>query len=162
MWDKLKKFVNRFFLINDTPAKIAGGAAMGIFLGIVPGEGVLTTLILASLFSLNRMAALAGVLATNMWTTLIILPFAAMVGGLLFDVNPDYEIYEFNQIYHLGIKFFLSKIILLDIVFPLVIGFFLVAGAIALGFFFLIYFPLRNRNITLRSEIRKPRLFKKK
>lgn len=162
MWDKFKKFVNKFFLINDTPGKIAGGAALGIFLGIVPGEGLLTTLVLASLFRLNRMSATAGVLATNMWMTLVALPFAATVGGFLFKKGPSYLISEFNQTYHFGLKFFLSKAILLDIVFPLVVGFIIVAGTIAIVFFSLLYFPLKKRNITLHSAIKKPHLFTKK
>lgn len=135
---------------------------MGIFLGIVPGEGVLTTLLLASLFRLNRMAASAGVLATNMWATVIVLPPAAAIGGFLFSVKTDYLISEFNRTYHLGLKFFLSKIILLDILLPLVVGFFVVAGAIALSFFCALYFPLKKRNITLHSEIEKSKLFLKK
>lgn len=149
---KFKQFIDKFFLIHDTPGKIAGGAALGIFLGIVPGEGVLTTLLFASLFRLNRMAATAGVLATNMWTTMVVLPVAAAVGGFLFDVSPNYLTTEFNRTYHLGLKFFLSKIILFDIVFPLVVGFILVAGAIALIFFLLLYFPLKKRNITFHKK----------
>lgn len=151
---KFKQFIEKFFLINDTPGKIAGGAALGIFLGIVPGEGILTTLVFTSLFCLNRMAATAGVLATNMWATVAILPFAAAVGGFFFRVNSDYLISEFNRTYHLGLKFFLSKIILLDILLPLVVGFFIVAGAIAVVFYFLLYFPLKKRNITLHTSIK--------
>lgn len=151
---KFKRFIDKFFLINDTPHKIAAGAALGIFLGIVPGEGVLTTILFSSLFKLNRLAAIIGVGATNMWTTVLLLPFAAAAGGLLFGVSPDYLISQFNQTYHLGLKFFLSKIILLDILLPLVTGFFIVAGAIALVFYYLLYFPLKKRNITFHSKIK--------
>ncbi len=87
MNERIKIFFKKFFLINDTPHKIAAGAALGIFLGIVPGEGVMTTLVLASLFRFNRAAALIGVLATNMWTTLAVLPLAAGVGSFLFGEN---------------------------------------------------------------------------
>ena len=78
----------KFFLINDTPHKVAGGAALGTFLGIVPGEGVLITLLLSSLTRLNRLAALAGVGATNMWTTVLTLPVAAFFGGWIFRIDP--------------------------------------------------------------------------
>ena len=106
MQDKFKKFINKFFLINDTPGKIAGGAALGIFLGIVPEEGVLTTLLLSSIFRLNRLAATAGVMATNMWTTVVILPFAAAIGAFLFGESKEHLISEFNIKVHLGFKFF--------------------------------------------------------
>lgn len=144
MQKKFRKFIEKFFLINDTPHKIAGGAALGMFLGIVPGEGVLTTLLFASIFRLNRLAAVAGVMATNMWATVVILPFAAAIGGFLFGESREYLISEFNRTYHLGFKFFLSKAILFDLVFPLVAGFFIVAGAIALFFYFILLYLIKN------------------
>ncbi|MFA6973698.1 MAG: DUF2062 domain-containing protein [Parcubacteria group bacterium] len=147
MKKKLKNFFKQFFLINDSPHKVAGGAALGIFLGIVPGEGLITTLLLASLFRLNRLSATAGVLATNMWTTLVVLPIAAAVGGFIFHEKGEKLIDEFQATYHLGFKFFLSKAILLEVALPLVIGFFVVAGAIAAVFYFLLSYLLTNHKI---------------
>ena len=140
---KIKKFFKQFFLINDTPHKIAAGAALGIFLGIAPGEGVATSLVLASIFRLNRLAATAGVLATNMWTTILVLPLAATVGGFLFGKNSSELVEQFNRTYHLGFKFFLSKAILFDIALPLVVGFFVVSGVIALLFYMIIFFLIK-------------------
>lgn len=144
----LKKFFEQFFLINDTPHKIAAGTALGIFLGIVPGEGVITTLVLASVFKLNRLASVAGVVATNMWGTLVVLPLAALVGSVLSGNNASDIVYQFQNSYHLGFKFFMSKAILFDMVFPLVFGFILVAGLIALTFYMLIFFLLKSKKIT--------------
>jgi uncharacterized protein (DUF2062 family) len=145
--EKIKKFFKQFFLINDTPHKIAGGGALGMFLGIVPGEGVLTTLALASIFRLNRLSATAGVLSTNMWTTFIVLPGAAAIGGFLFDTSGKELIKEFDQTYHLGLKFFLSKAILLDVALPLLVGFFIIAGSISLSFYFLLYYLLKTKKV---------------
>jgi len=142
---RIKKFFRQFFLINDTPHKIAGGAALGIFLGIVPGEGVVTTLILASILRLNRLSATAGVLATNMWTTLLMLPVASTVGGFIFGENPSFLRSEFNRTYHLGLKFFLSKAILLDIALPLVVGFIISAGFVAITFYVILFFLLKRK-----------------
>jgi len=147
MKEKIKNFLKQFFLINDTPHKIAGGAALGIFLGITPGEGVLTTLVLASLFRFNRLSATAGVLATNMWTTVVILPLTAGVGGFLFHTNGKELITDFDRTYHLGFKYFLSKAILLDVALPLVAGFIAIAGAIALAFYALLWYLLTYHKI---------------
>lgn len=149
-WNKIKNFFRQFFLINDTPHKIAGGAALGIFLGIVPGEGVLTTLVFASIFKLNRLAATAGVLATNMWMTVVVLPLTASLGGFLFHENTTALMDNFHTTYHLGWKFFLSKAIFFDLVLPLAVGFIIVAGVIALIFYFLIYFSLKYKKLKFK------------
>ncbi|MEK7598817.1 MAG: DUF2062 domain-containing protein [Patescibacteria group bacterium] len=142
MIKKIKDFSKRFFLINDTPHKVAAGAALGVFLGIMPGEGVATTLVLASVLKFNRLAATAGVLATNIWGTFLALPPAAAAGGFLFGESPKKLIEEFQSTYHLGLKFFFSKAVLLDIALPLVIGFFIVVGVIALAVYLLLIFYL--------------------
>lgn len=147
---KIKIFIRKFFLINDTPHKIAAGAALGIFLGIIPGEGVLVTLVLASLFRFNRLSATTGVLAFNMWATVIILPFVAGVGAFIFQINPQELIINFNSTYHLGIRYFFSKIIFLELVLPLIVGFLITAGIIALFFYFLIYFLLKYKKVSFR------------
>lgn len=152
MKQKIKNFFKQFFLINDDPHRVAAGAAMGIFLGIVPGEGLITTLVLASIFKLNRLSAAAGVLATNMWTTAVVLPLAAGVGGILSDASGRELIADFDRTYHLGWKYFLSKVILLEVALPLVIGFFIVAGIIALAFYFLLYYLLVNHKIRFSKE----------
>lgn len=147
---KIRRFFEKFFLIDDTPFKVAAGAALGIFLGIVPGEGVITTLILASVLRFNRLSATAGVLATNMWTTAVVLPLAAVIGGFLFQVSPSELIQSFDSTYHLGWEFFLSKIILKELVFPIVVGFVIAASAISLVFYFLLYSLLKYRKIKFK------------
>ena len=134
----MKNFLKQFFLINDTPHKIAAGAALGIFLGIAPGAGVAATLVLVSIFRFNRLAAIAGVLATNTWTLIFALPLAAAVGGCLFGENGSFLIEHFNKIQNLGFKFLLSKDIFFDIVLPMTVGFVVLSGIIALIFYVLI------------------------
>lgn len=146
MKKKIRDYVKQFFLINDTPHKIAGGAALGIFFGIMPGEGVITTLIFASLLWLNRLAATAGVLAVNMWTTLLILPLAAATGAFIFDKNYSELVSQFHGINGDYFKLFFSKILFFNITLPLLVGFFAVAGAIALVVYFFLLFLLLRRN----------------
>jgi uncharacterized protein (DUF2062 family) len=148
--EKIKNFFRKFFLIDDSPHKIAAGAALGIFLGIIPGEGVLTTLVLASFFGLNRLSATAGVLATNMWTTVFVLPAAASIGSFLFHDNPEALINNFHSSYHLGWKYFFSKIIFLDLVLPLAIGYLIISLLLALAFYFLIYFLLKYNKVKFK------------
>lgn len=137
----MKTFFKQFFRIKDTPHKIAAGAATGIFLGVLPGPGVAASLVAASIFRINRLAALAGALATNHWTTIFMFPLAAAAGCFMLGGNRTTLIEEFNQIYSLGFKFLFSKDILFDIVLPLTVGFVAVSGAIAL-FCYILTFSL--------------------
>lgn len=141
--DSIKNFFKQFFLINDTPHKIAAGVALGVFLGIAPGVGVAATIVLASIFRFNRLAAVAGAVATNTWTLVLALPFAAGVGGFLFGVSGASLIEQFNAIQNEGIRFLLSKEMVFKIVVPLTVGFLVVAGTIAMFFYFLTFFLLK-------------------
>ena len=147
-WQKIKTFFLKFFTLKDTPHKIAAGFALGTFLGIIPGEGVTSTLILAAIFRLNKASATVGVLATNMWGTAVVLPLAAAVGGFLFDITPSQLIAQFDQTYHLGYRYFLSKVIFLDLALPVIVGFILVAGIISLLFYAILYFLLKYHKIS--------------
>lgn len=149
---KIGDYIKRFFLIDDTPHKVAGGAALGVFLGITPGEGVLTTLFFAYIFRLNRLAALAGVLAVNMWTTVLVLPVAAAVGGFIFHINPQTLSNDSHEVFNLGWQYFFSWNILRDVALPLIVGYITVAGAIALIFYFsLLYFLIKRKH--LRKDV---------
>jgi hypothetical protein len=148
---KIKTSVGKFFLINDTPHKIAAGFALGVFLGIIPGEGVITTLLLASLFGLNRLAAASGVLATNMWSTFVVLPLAAQVGAWVFGESYQHLVEQFQAGHHLGYKFFLSKYIFFEIALPLAAGFLIVALAIALLSYIAIWFLMKNRKMPIHK-----------
>jgi uncharacterized protein (DUF2062 family) len=148
MKKRIRDYIKRFFLIDDSPHKVAGGAALGIFLGIVPGEGVLATLFLSSLFRLNRLAALAGVGAVNMWTTVLVFPLAAMVGRWIFGVSGDTLKQNFEKTTDAGFRYFFGKAIFFDLTLPLMVGFLIVAGTISLAFYFgLLYFLVRKKRL---------------
>jgi uncharacterized protein (DUF2062 family) len=140
---KVKKFFAHFFTLDDTPHNIAGGAALGVFLGILPGEGVATTLVIASILKLNKASATMGVLATNMWGTFVVLPLATVVGGFLFGESSANLSAQFYQTYHLGLKFFFSKVIFFDLALPLIAGYLIVAASIAFFFYVLILILLK-------------------
>ncbi len=145
--NKFKNLFKSFFLIDDSPHKVAGGVAMGIFMGIVPGEGFLSTLFFAYLFHFNRLSALASIAAVNMWTTLLVLPLAAITGGFLFGVSAQSLITSFQNTYTLGWNYFFSKVILFELILPLMVGFVIVAVIISLSFYLLVYFLLKYKKI---------------
>ena len=148
---KIKNFVRKFFLINDTPYKIAGGFALGVFLGIIPGEGVTATLVLSSLFGLNRLAATSGVLATNMWSTFVVLPLAGQIGAWIFRENYHSLIAQFDATYHQGFKFLFSKYIFFEIALPMAVGFAIVALAFSLLAYLIIWFLMKNRRMPIHE-----------
>ncbi len=84
---KIKEFLKHAYekivLINDTPHRIAGGVALGVFLGILPGAGPLASLVLAYIFQVNRAAALAGSLLTNSWFSVVTFVLAVKIGAWL-------------------------------------------------------------------------------
>jgi len=145
--NKFKKFIKHFFLIDDSPHKVAGGVAVGIFMGIVPGEGLLSTLFFAYVLRFNRLSALTALVAVNMWMTLVALPLAAITGGFLFGVSSQSLINNFQNTYTLGWNYFFSKIILFELILPLMVGFVIVALTIALSFYLLVYFLLKYKKI---------------
>lgn len=147
---KIKNFIAKFFLIDDSPHKVAAGAAIGIFWGIMPGEGVATTLVTATIFRFNRLSATAGVLAVNMWMTIVSLPLAAICGGFLFKVDPEILISNFKSTYDLGIKYFFTETIFSHLLLPLIAGFFIVSIAISLVFYFLLYFLLKYKKVRFK------------
>ncbi len=151
---KVRIFIKKFFLINDTPHKVAGGAALGIFLGIVPGEGVLATLVLSSIFRLNRLAAVAGVGAVNMWTTFLLFPLAAAFGSWIFGINYEALRENFDQTTDAGWRYFFGKAIFFDLTLPLIVGFVIVAGAISLAFYFgLLYFLIKRKHLRKNAHL---------
>lgn len=142
---KFRSIIKKFFLIDDTPHKIAAGASLGIFLGIFPGEGIISTLILASVFKFNRLSASIGVIATNMWMSVLVLPFAAILGGSLFG-HSYIKIIDYYQITKKqGWKSFFDGSVFLDLTLPLLVGFFIVAGLIGLISYASIYLLLLNK-----------------
>ena len=60
-----KRFYGQLVLLNDTPERIAGGFAIGVFIGVAPtfGLGLLLSAGLARLFKCNMAAGVVGSMA---------------------------------------------------------------------------------------------------
>lgn len=141
--NKIKSFFASFFDLEDSAHNIAAGAALGVFFGIMPVEGITTTLVFVTLLGFNKPSALIGMLATNSWTTFALLPLAALTGGLLFNQTIASLYAQFDRTFQMGLKFFFSKAVLLDLALPLIVGYLIVALTIALLFYLFIYIFLK-------------------
>jgi uncharacterized protein (DUF2062 family) len=154
MKKRFSDYIKQFFLIDDTPHKVAGGAALGIFMGITPGEGVLITLFFAFIFRLNRLAALAGVLAVNMWTTVLALPVAAAIGGLIFHIDPQKLSNNFHESLSLGWQYLFSWNVLRETAIPLLAGYAVLGGTVAaIVYFALIYLLIKHKKIKEKENL---------
>lgn len=78
-----KSIYQKVVLIDDSPHKIAGGFALGVFLGILPGLGPIASVALAYPLRVNKAAALAGSLLTNSWFSVLTFAVALKVGSFL-------------------------------------------------------------------------------
>jgi uncharacterized protein (DUF2062 family) len=119
----IKVFFKKLFLINDTPQKIALGAGLGVFVGIMPGMGLLAALFLAFIFRVNRASAVIASLATNTWLSIVIFILSVKLGSAIMNL-------EWHAIYYQWIallKHFhwrsLFKTSLLETILPIAIGY---------------------------------------
>jgi uncharacterized protein (DUF2062 family) len=90
----------RLVRIDDTPEKLAGGVALGVFLGIFPtiGFGIILAIALASWFHVNKAAAVFGSLIMNPLTTPFFWTLSYTVGALVFHVDGGKIMEEARQI----------------------------------------------------------------
>jgi uncharacterized protein (DUF2062 family) len=122
----------KLFLINDTPQKIALGFGLGVFLGVMPGMGPIASLFLASLFRLNRSAALLGSIMLNTWINFVTLLLAIKIGSVIMGLN-------WSLVYAGSISIFkdfrfakLFELPVLKIIAPILIGYFVIAACAAM------------------------------
>lgn len=116
--------------INDSPQKIALGFALGVFLGIIPGTGVLASFFLAYLCRVNRASAVLGSLLTNTWLSFLTFIIAIKLGSSLLRI-------EWEAVYKGWLVFFkhwnwaqAAKGPFFNILFPIILGYAII-GVIA-------------------------------
>ena len=143
--NRLLRFLEKFFTLDDTPHNIAAGAAVGLFMGILPIESVSSSLIITTLLGFNRAAALISVAASNVWIMVAVLPLAALSGGTIFGTSPAQLSNQFSQTYRSGWGYFFTKTSFYRLALPLLLGYFIVGAIISLAFYFSLYVLLKNR-----------------
>ncbi len=85
----LKNIRDNLLGINDAPNKIALGFGLGLFLGVLPGTGVIAAVVCSVALRVNKAAALTGALLVNTWINIVAFPLALVVGGFVFRIDPD-------------------------------------------------------------------------
>jgi uncharacterized protein (DUF2062 family) len=144
----LKSTYQKIIKINDSPHRIAGGFAIGIFFGVLPGAGVMAAILFAYIFRVNRAAAFASSLLTNSWLGIVTFVMAVQIGGWVTGT-------EWHQLYDKCrdfIKHFeWEKIVdgsALPILKPLMAGYAIIGAAVAVLVYicvFMIVVRVRNR-----------------
>lgn len=81
----LKYHFKRLLRLNDTPESIAGGVAIGVFIGLFPTPwvGLILAPFLATLLKKNRVASLIGTLVMNPVTSPFVYALSYTLGLLL-------------------------------------------------------------------------------
>ncbi len=89
MWFKafFSEIYKHLVKINDSNQKVALGIAVGVFFGIIPGAGLIISLLAASLLRVNKAAALLGCLVTNTWISLVTAILAVKIGAFIFKIS---------------------------------------------------------------------------
>ena len=81
--NSFKSIYDKLVGIKDSPQKIALGFGLGVFCGILPGTGPMASVVLAFVFRVNKVAALAGSLLTNTWLSLVTFVLAVKIGSMV-------------------------------------------------------------------------------
>jgi uncharacterized protein (DUF2062 family) len=148
----LREELRKLCTINDSPHKIALGAGVGVFLGIIPGTGPLAALCVALFVPVNRAALLAGVVLTNTWLTLATFLLSIKVGSAIMKLNWQEVLKEWLLFLRDFQVADLLKTSWLKIILPLALGFLLV-GLAAGGLVYLVTLTfLRLRAVRLRRR----------
>lgn len=128
----LKEGIRNIFKINDAPNKIALGAGLGVFCGIMPLVGPLASLLLALAFKANRASALIGSLLTNTWLSFISFILAIKLGSAILRINWNTAYQDWNLFlsnFHI-LKLF--KVSVIGLILPVFLGYFLIAALLGL------------------------------
>ncbi|MEI8350584.1 MAG: DUF2062 domain-containing protein [Candidatus Omnitrophota bacterium] len=132
---KKNKFIRFFrlaylkvFRTNDSPHKVSFGVAIGVFSGILPGTGPIAALFMASFLKANRASALLGSLLTNTWISLTIPVISIKIGALVTGLK-WHELY--NSWAHIRMTD-IFKLPILQVLLPVMLGYLVVAFAVAL------------------------------
>lgn len=132
---KKSEWLIKLFKINDTPLRIALGFGIGVFTGIIPGIGPIAALFLALVFRVNRVGALLGSLATNTWLSVVTFLLSIKIGSAIMQLSWQ----DIQRDWMLFLKNFhwlnLLKLSVLRIIFPVIVGYFVVAFCLGLLFY---------------------------
>jgi len=153
----------KLFRINDTPQRISLGFGIGVFLGIIPLSGPIAALFLAWLFRLNRISALLGSLLTNTWLSIATFLIATKIGSSIMKLDWQDTYNNWKLILKNFHWFYLFKLSFLKIIFPLFIGYFIVAFIIGFMVYLITLMAIltyqKNKTVIVKLENKTPKKY---
>ena len=138
----IKKWIKNFLDIDASPHHKALGLGIGVFLGILPGAGPVIALAAAAIFKANKAAAVLGAFLVNTWTTIITIAFSVKVGAFVTGQDGQEALKTWNTFIH---DFHWSRLWeghLWGLVYPILIGYFIISAAFGLLAYFFALFVL--------------------
>jgi len=150
----LKLLYLKLYRINDSPQKIALGFGLGVFLGAMPGAGVLAAIVLALLLRVNRISALLGAILTNTWTSFAIFLLSIRTGAAIMGLD-WHTVYRNIRIVLKGFTWqSIFKISFFEILLPIVIGYFIISFCLgAAGYLIALALIRKVRNAKNKKRI---------
>jgi uncharacterized protein (DUF2062 family) len=127
MLQSFKSVIGKLVGIHDTPQKIAQGFGLGVLLGIFPFVGPIASLVLATLFRINRASALLGSLLTNTWLSVATFLLAVKVGSAVFGIDWKNVCQNWNSLKANADWLDLFKLSALKIAFPVMLGYLIIS-----------------------------------
>jgi len=144
----------KLYRINDSPQKIAMGFGLGIFLGVMPGAGLLAAVVLALLLRVNRISALLGAILTNTWVTFAIFLLSIRAGSAIMGLD-WHTVHRDIRIILKGFTWqSVFKISFFKILLPTVIGYLIVSFCLGVaGYLIALAFIKKVRNAKNKSRV---------
>lgn len=105
--EMVRRWLEVLIHANDTPERTAGAFALGVFLGFSPFLGLhtLAAIVLAFIFSLNRVAVLLGVYSNLPWIMAPYYAFTTMIGAAILRTTPRPDLQErLGDMFQLSIR----------------------------------------------------------
>ena len=147
MIDHFKRLGSKLVTLRDTPHAIAGGVAIGVFVGFTPLFGIKTLLSLGGAYLLrcNPIAAVIAVslhdVVTPLWPVLLRIEYD--IGFWL--LNHPHHLPAKMDMHHIHVSEMLKWTTFLDVGFPLLLGSLFLAAPAAAFFYFLLLTFLKAR-----------------
>lgn len=155
LWEHLKHLGVKLFSLKDTPHAIAGGVAIGVFIGFTPLWGVKTLLSLGLAYAL-RCNPIAAVIAVSLHD--VFMPFAPFLMRMEYDIGywvmshphhlpPKLELHH----EHFHFRQLLEWTTFLNIGLPVLVGSLFISAPSAVFFYFLMLWIMKARKATLAA-----------
>ena len=139
---KRKRPFSFLLQLHGKPREIALGFALGLFIGMSPFFGLHTfaAIFLSTVLKWNRIASLAGIQITNIFTIPFIYPITFYVGSYIYPVRSSFAFTV--DLYEMEIWKLVKTVP--DVVATLTVGGIILGLPMALGSYFMVLYAMRQ------------------